>query len=69
MTVLKRRRFPIILEKCTVPSEEPGWHSWYMDWGMGWMTWCSNPSRGKRFFFSPKPTGYFWGSPSILLNG
>jgi hypothetical protein len=36
---------------------------------MGWKTWGSNPTRGKRFFFSPKPTDYLWGSASILLNG
>jgi len=36
---------------------------------MGWMTCSSNSSRGKRFFFSPKPTNYFGAHPASYSMG
>jgi hypothetical protein len=40
-----------------------------LDWAVGWAVWCSNPSRGKRFFSSRKRPDTLWGRPSILFNG
>jgi len=33
------------------------------------MICASNPSRGKRFFSSPKCPDWLWGLPRLLFNG
>jgi hypothetical protein len=43
--------------------------SQYSDWVTSWMVKGSNPSKGKKFIYSPKPPDQLWGLPSLLFSG
>lgn len=67
-SIVKCRLTLCSLLLCIQMFHEPGQHSLYSDYAMGWKSQGLDPGKEKRFFSFPKHPDQLWNPPRLLLN-